>query len=79
MKYLLIIYETYNDGTADRKTIKDYEVYNEALAIYHNELYKAISAENVSHLLIQIIGNGMGEQYRSEAFNRDTTVPNVEE
>ena len=66
---LLIIYETYNDGTENRKTIKEYGTYEEALAIFHNEFAKAIPDSNVKLLTCAICGTTMTIQKRETYTN----------
>lgn len=69
--FLLCIYEKYNDGNATRKTIKDYDSYNEALKVLFTEQSKAINANEVN-LLTTTIMDDEGIQYKTEVYKMDS-------
>ena len=66
MKYLVILYINYNNGTADKKSIYEAKSSDEAVATFHTEMGKAMKDENVAHVMCKAM-NSDGGEYESKS------------
>lgn len=54
-KYLIILYLQYNNGTADKKAMYEYENMKTATAAFHGYLSANMKDETVEHMFVLIL------------------------
>lgn len=69
MKYYVILLVTYNNGTADKKAIYEFDSETEAVANFHTNVGIFMKDTNVQHLNVMAINNN-GGIYQNEVFDR---------
>lgn len=57
MNYYVVLIKTYNDGTADKKSLYTYSTLDEAVASYHSALGGAIAAETIMSIMCMVINS----------------------
>lgn len=69
MKYFVILIASYNNETADKKAIYEYEKEVDALANFHSYVGTFMKDTTVKHFCIMAI-NSNGGVYETEVFDR---------
>lgn len=69
MKYLIILYATYNDGKQTKKSMYEFDTENEAVAEWHGYMSVYRKDATVSHVTCTVM-NTDGMIKRTEVYDR---------
>jgi len=77
MKYLVILYAKYNNGTSDKKAIYEAITSSAAVALFHSYMGSYMKDDTVDHVLVMAV-NSDGGILNSESWTRPTDATETE-
>lgn len=69
MKYLIVLYATYNTEASPKKALYEAETEDAAVASFHGYMSTYMKDTTVKHVLVHVVDES-GNVIRSESFDR---------